>query len=1147
MASRPARPSVPGTDGAPTYAAAVFGPDYTGTVPDPVTGAGTGIDWRYADLSYTDAQGYTINTAGFGAGRWLYTWTDYDELGNVVFSLDSDAIATILDKVAAGTSVGFLPGYGTTTVYNPATGASPPAGLPANTPAGAVVTDVYEPAREMVHPYGQLLQTRPRTHTDYDQGAPNGGLNPDTGATAAERRGYALATSETVYAANSTENAPPGTPTSAQIISRTLIGYDPKAGAPAGTSGWVLGAATSSVIDMDTDGVVDPVGAWGIGGDIPTVTYYDTLGRTVETRQPKSAAGTGTDAGTTLTSYYTVAAQAAPNTACGGTTATAAWAGLPCRTYKAGAPSGGSSQTMPDTKFSAYSYLLAPTTTEETSGSVTRTSSSTYLLDGRASTASQAVAGLASSTPTDTSHNTYDTATGALLKIETKNAAGTVVTGRTSSTYDSWGRTLTTKNEVPGDPANPAAGLVADLSTTAYDSVGRVQSVTDAKGGTTYTYDGTDVAGNLERRGLVTKLEVTRAGTAITAANLLTYAGAYDAGGNLVREDLPGGLSRRITFNEAGQAKSLEYLGQLTEYTLNEDGTYTPGTATTGTWLMWSNQVNGKGQIVREYTPAGAAFDGTPGVLNPGEIQPVPIGQAEASDKMYGYDWAGRLTTATDRTAVSSGMTIDPDTWGSAAAPCTMRGYQFDANGNRIAANIDEHADGNCLGTANSTVSTSYSYDSADRPYMSLDPDGSSGPQSASGWYIYDELGRQTTLPSADAPDPSKGHITLGYYDNDLPRSIAQGGTTTTYTLDTADRRWRSVTIAANGDSTTTDRHYTDGGDNPAWTTSTFIPNGGAAQPEVFTRYTETLGGDYGVQTDAAGAAVMTLANPHGDTATTVTIPAGTSATTPAVSIGGWADYTEYGLPNTGADGTSGVTTADVDQVDGALGYGWLGAKQRATSAESAGLTLMGVRLYNAKRGQFTSVDPVPGGNSTAYAYPQDPINMFDLDGRWGFFKSVWSGIKKAASATKKFVTNGSNWDRFGTVMGVAGMFGCGVCAGISAGISLVRGAYKLSRGDRSGWLDLAGAVTFGVGKGLKALNSARTSRAMAQYPKGVRGAGRAYKAARKTITAQSRRFSRGPIRRADRVDRAYGALNTGISGYNEYRSYRTSRRVDWY
>ena len=52
--------------------------------------------------------------------------------------------------------------------------------------------------------------------------------------------------------------------------------------------------------------------------------------------------------------------------------------------------------------------------------------------------------------------------------------------------------------------------------------------------------------------------------------------------------------------------------------------------------------------------------------------------------------------------------------------------------------------------------------------------------------------------------------------------------------------------------------------------------------------------------------------------------------------------------------------TTTADAVDGTLGYGWLGAKQRATSAATAGLTLMGVRLYNAARGLFTSLDPIP-------------------------------------------------------------------------------------------------------------------------------------------------------------------------------------------
>ena len=55
-----------------------------------------------------------------------------------------------------------------------------------------------------------------------------------------------------------------------------------------------------------------------------------------------------------------------------------------------------------------------------------------------------------------------------------------------------------------------------DTPSTAYDSAGRVASVNDSKGVTTYGYDGTDAAGKSEHRGLVTSLKVTRGGSAGT-------------------------------------------------------------------------------------------------------------------------------------------------------------------------------------------------------------------------------------------------------------------------------------------------------------------------------------------------------------------------------------------------------------------------------------------------------------------------------------------------------------------------------------------------------------------------------------------------------------------------------------------------------
>ncbi len=100
--------------------------------------------------------------------------------------------------------------------------------------------------------------------------------------------------------------------------------------------------------------------------------------------------------------------------------------------------------------------------------------------------------------------------------------------------------------------------------------------------------------------------------------------------------------------------------------------------------------------------------------------------------------------------------------------------------------------------------------------------------------------------------------------------------------------------------------------------------------------------------------------NLHGDVVT--------SATPGATQYDGAVrDADEYGNSKTGPAGR----------------YSWLGAKQR--SAEALGSTVvMGVRLFSPVTGRFLSWDPVPGGNATTYAYPTDPVNMLDLDGRVG-------------------------------------------------------------------------------------------------------------------------------------------------------------------
>ena len=117
-----------------------------------------------------------------------------------------------------------------------------------------------------------------------------------------------------------------------------------------------------------------------------------------------------------------------------------------------------------------------------------------------------------------------------------------------------------------------------------------------------------------------------------------------------------------------------------------------------------------------------------------------------------------------------------------------------------------------------------------------------------------------------------------------------------------------------------------------------------------------------------SGTTTLQLANLHGDTVATLPNTPG------ATGIDSYTETDEYGNPT-----TTGTQSGP---------YGWLGAHQRSTDT-LGGITLMGARLYSPTTGMFTTPDPVYGGNTTTYTYPQDPINQFDLDGSRRFSRHV--------------------------------------------------------------------------------------------------------------------------------------------------------------
>jgi RHS repeat-associated protein len=295
------------------------------------------------------------------------------------------------------------------------------------------------------------------------------------------------------------------------------------------------------------------------------------------------------------------------------------------------------------------------------------------------------------------------------------------------------------------------------------------------------------------------------------------------------------------------------------------------------------------------------------------ETGPNTANETLASElkRSYTYDNAGRLASA---------KTTSPTS-------CSLNSYGFDVAGNRIGV-----SSGNC----SSSTSKSFTYNN--------------GSQLSNAGYVYDGLGRNTSIPAIHSPN-NAGVISVGYRLNDQVASITQNGETTAYSFDGLGRRVTETT----GSNVVT-KHYTGTSDNPAWSTN----NAGVTDIYVSslgTGLNSTVTLDNGVKTLS-----LDVNDLRGNTVTRINVE--------AASTDSWVSFDEYG--NRDAASTGKLVT-----------YDSYGQYERATTSQ--GLILMGARLYNPVTNQFTSPDPVTGGNETTYTYPNDPINKTDFDGNWGW------------------------------------------------------------------------------------------------------------------------------------------------------------------
>ncbi|WP_291278304.1 RHS repeat-associated core domain-containing protein [Galactobacter sp.] len=606
-------------------------------------------------------------------------------------------------------------------------------------------------------------------------------------------------------------------------------------------------------------------------------------------------------------------------------------------------------------------------------------------------------------------------------KVTTSGLTSSRAVASTQRVYDSAGMQTGTKALAgAGQPASQVSwkqdlwgrttsytNSLGDTTTTEYDGFGNVAKTVSPVSTTTYKYGALSGDGTTEYQGVVTSMTLSGHGGDGKSG---TYTASYDGDGNLLKQTMPGGISQVQEYDTAGKPTRLAYEGPLKD----EDGH-----TSSGTWVSWETVRDATGRIVGENTPDGDVLAGT---STSGD-------RGAAYDRAFEYDMAGRLTQVTDTTA-NAGEVLNTDPDEGAITPVSVRKYAFDKNGNRTG--LTTSVDGKQVSAR------SWTYDAADR-------------MGVGAGYEYDGLGRQTTIPAVDAPKTDAtptgtGAITLSYFDDDSAHTISRGGATTSITQDPAGRRLNLSTTGTGATQSGVEvKHYVDDSDNPGYTTRT------QGTEAITTRYESTIGNDLAL-TITGDRVDLAVNNPHGDTVTTIPLTGEDAGT----GIKGWSQYDEYGNQQDEAAPDTGVTT-----------YGWHGADQRALNADS-GLILMGARLYNPTTGSFTSTDPIPGGNTTAYAYPQDSINTADTSGEWPRWikkvgKRVGKTVRKAGRWVKgrggKYLMNGLK--AVETVSGYVPGWGMGV----SIGAGFLRASISSYRGNRKAWksfaLNTAGTLTF--------------------------------------------------------------------------------------
>lgn len=243
--------------------------------------------------------------------------------------------------------------------------------------------------------------------------------------------------------------------------------------------------------------------------------------------------------------------------------------------------------------------------------------------------------------------------------LSTTDANGAV----TTRTYDALGRILTGTSTRSGVPAETVSWSYDDASAGIFGN-GRVRSMTDPSGSTTYAY---------ERRGLL------RSEARSILGSSYTQSYSYDADGNRNRLTYPSGRIVNYTFDYAGRPFSVT----SGTTTFISSATYEPfgpmkqlvyGNGTTKTFT-WDSRYRPSRNMLTG--PIGTIADYGYSADNVGNITAISDQQDPGYNRTFGYDDLHRLTTA------NSGAKL----WGNGS-------YAYDAMGNMLNLSLGTYRSG---------------------------------------------------------------------------------------------------------------------------------------------------------------------------------------------------------------------------------------------------------------------------------------------------------------------------------------------------------------------------------------------------------------------------------------------------------------------